>query len=64
VLTNQANRLVELADHRIEVLPMPTRSHQMTLGCVFRALDAVMRARGGLVLFALLRPAQGGRPPP
>jgi Uma2 family endonuclease len=54
-LTDQTNHLIELADGRIEVLPMPTRSHQLIVRWVFLALHAFLQPRGGLVLFAPLR---------
>lgn len=55
LLTDQTNRLVEFTDGDIEVLPMPTRSHQLIVRFLFLALYAFLQPRGGLVLFAPLR---------
>jgi Uma2 family endonuclease len=50
------NRLVELSDGFLEVLPMPTMSHQMIVAFLFRTLIAFVEPRAlGTVLFAALR---------
>jgi Uma2 family endonuclease len=54
-LTNQTNHLIEFSDGEIEVLSMPTRSHQLLVRWLFLALYAFLQPRGGLVLFAPLR---------
>jgi len=54
-LTNQTNHLIEFTDGAIEVLDMPTRSHQLIVRWLFLALFAFLQPRGGLVLFAPLR---------
>lgn len=55
-LTNATNRLVELSTGTIEVLPMPTRTHQRILLYLYRLLFEVIEARGlGSVLVAALR---------
>jgi Uma2 family endonuclease len=54
-LTNQTNHLIEFSDGQIEVLAMPTRTHQLIVRCLFLALYAFLQPRGGLVLFAPLR---------
>lgn len=54
-LTDRSNRLLELSDGIIEVLPMPTREHQTIVGFLYVALVNFLRARGGDVLFAPLR---------
>ena len=54
-LTDRTNRLVEFADGRIEVLPVPTREHQAILKYLFLALHAFLHPRGGTVFFAPLR---------
>ena len=53
-LTNDGNRLIEFTDGRIEFLPMPTQRHQAILRFLFRALDSLVRDRGGEVFFAPL----------
>ena len=55
LLTNQTNRLIEFTDGYIEVLPMPTRKHQIILAHLYRNLFAFVQAIGGIVLFAPLR---------
>jgi Uma2 family endonuclease len=47
--------LIEFTDGRIEVLPLPTQSHQAILRFLFRVLDALMLQTGGTVFFAALR---------
>jgi Uma2 family endonuclease len=54
-LTNQTNRLIEFADGYVEVLPMPTRRHQVILAFLYELFVAFIRPRGGKVLFAPLR---------
>ncbi len=54
-LTNQTNHLIEFTDGEIEVLAMPTRSHQLIVRWLFLALFTFLQPRGGLVLFAPLR---------
>ena len=54
-LSGQTNRLVELADGSIEVLPMPTKKHQAISRYLFLALLALMRRIGGDVFYAPLR---------
>jgi Uma2 family endonuclease len=54
-LTNQTNHLIEFSDGEIEVLAMPTRSHQLIVRWLFLALYSFLQSRGGLVLFAPLR---------
>ena len=54
-LTDQTNRLIELTDGVIEVLPMPTRKHQKILAYLYRHLFALVQAIGGIVLFAPFR---------
>jgi Uma2 family endonuclease len=50
------NRLVELSDGFLEVLPMPTTSHQMIVAFLFRTLVAFVESKAlGTVLFAALR---------
>jgi Uma2 family endonuclease len=51
----ETNHLVEFSDGRLEVLPMPTESHQDIVRFLFQALWAHVQARGlGKVLFAAL----------
>ena len=54
-LTERTARLLELADGRIEVLPLPTDEHQDMLQTLFLALLAYTRTHGGKVHFAPLR---------
>jgi Uma2 family endonuclease len=54
-LTDRTNRLVELADGHIEVLPLPTKKHQAILKYLFLAFHAFIEPRGGTVFFAALR---------
>jgi Uma2 family endonuclease len=54
-LTDQTNRLIEFADGYVEVLPMPTRRHQVILAFLYELFVAFVRPRGGKVLFAPLR---------
>ncbi len=54
-LTNQTNHLIEFTDGVIEVLPMPTRDHQVILAFLYELLLLLLRPQGGKVLFAPLR---------
>ncbi len=54
-LTDHSNRLIEFADGHIEVLPMPTRSHQLLLKFLLRLFEQAVEPAGGIVLFAPLR---------
>jgi Uma2 family endonuclease len=50
------NRLVEFSDGHVEVLPMPTTSHQLIVAFLYHALRGFVMARAaGTVLFAPLR---------
>ena len=50
------NRLIELANGFLEVLPMPTMSHQQIIAAFYEALVTFVRLGGlGTVLFAGLR---------
>ncbi len=54
-LTNSTNRLIEFTDGYIEVLPMPTRTHQTILAFLYELFRAFLRPRAGAVFFAPLR---------
>lgn len=55
-LTNSTNRLVEFDGGRIEVLPMPTESHQFIVRFLFLALHGFVAAwKLGQVVFAPIR---------
>ena len=54
-LTNDCNRLIELTDGRIEILPTPTKRHQAVLRSLFLAVHSFVRGIGGDVFFAPLR---------
>jgi Uma2 family endonuclease len=55
-LALNSNRLVEFSHGYVEVLPMPTTSHQIIVAYLYRALLAFVSAgRLGTVLFAPLR---------
>jgi Uma2 family endonuclease len=55
-LANSTNRLIEFSDGRIEVLTMPTMTHQLILQFLFGSLDAFTRAgRLGTVMLAGIR---------
>ena len=54
-LTDHSNRLVELADGCIEVLPMPTEKHQAISSYLYLALLALMQRIGGKVFYSPLR---------
>src|SRR5262245_29090966 len=54
-LALDTNRLIELADGCLEVLPVHSSTHQFIVRFLFRLLDAFVTARGlGDVLFAPL----------
>jgi Uma2 family endonuclease len=55
LLTDQTKRLIEFTDGFVEVLPMPTDTHQVILRFVFLALYSFLQPLGGMVLFAPLR---------
>jgi Uma2 family endonuclease len=55
VLTSQTNHLIEFTDGDIEVLPMPTRSHQLMLLLLYDLFRAVIQRTGGIVLVAPMR---------
>lgn len=54
-LTSSTNRLIELVDGRIEVLPMPTERHQAVLLFLYRVLFVLLKQIGGKVYVAPLR---------
>jgi Uma2 family endonuclease len=54
-LTNQTNHLIEFSDGEIEVLPMPTRRHQVILLLLYELFKAMVHPLGGIVLVAPLR---------
>jgi len=54
-LTDRSRRQVELTDGYLEILPMPTRTHQRILAFLFSAFRAFLETRGGEALFAPLR---------
>ena len=54
-LTDRSRHLVELTDGYLEILPMPTRSHQRILAFLYSAFQAFLRPKGGEALFAPLR---------
>lgn len=54
-LTDSSNRLIELTDRELEVLPMPTEQHQAISQFLFLALLAFLHPRGGKVFYAPLR---------
>jgi Uma2 family endonuclease len=53
-LTDQTNHLIEFSDGVIEVLPMPTDSHQVILLFLYDLLRVFIQARGGKALVAPL----------
>jgi Uma2 family endonuclease len=55
LLTDQTNRLIEFTDGFVEVLPMPTDTHQVILRFIFLALYTFLQPHGSIVLFAPLR---------
>ena len=54
-LTERTNRLVELTDGFIEVLPMPTEKHQAIAGFLYVAFLGLMQRLHGKVYFSPLR---------
>jgi Uma2 family endonuclease len=54
-LTDQSNHLIEFTDGVIEVLPMPTRNHQLMLLLLYGLFQGFVRPAGGIVLVAPLR---------
>src|SRR6476469_8356140 len=54
-LTDHTTRLIEYTDGYIEVLPTPTRSHQLLLKFLLRLFENTVEPGGGLVLFAPMR---------
>ena len=54
-LTDSTNRLIELTEGNIEVLPMPTDYHQTILEFLYLALRAFTQPLGGKVICAALR---------
>ncbi len=54
-LTEQTNQLIEFTDGVLEVLPMPTRTHQRILAFLYELFRTVVHPLGGEVLFAALR---------
>ena len=53
--TDRTNRLIELTDGNIEVLPAPTDEHQSVVAFLYEVFSAFLRERGGKALFAPLR---------
>ena len=54
-LTNQTNVLIELTDGVLEILPVPTRTHQRILALLYRLFLEWVQPGGGEVLFAVFR---------
>ena len=55
-ITDSTNRLVELVDGRLEVLPMPTIGHQLIVMFLCDVLREFVKPRNlGVVIFAALR---------
>lgn len=54
-LSAQTNHLIEFTNGTIEVLPMPTRTHQAILALLYELFAPFVRSRGGKVLFSALR---------
>lgn len=54
-LTDQTNHLIEFTHGEIEVLPMPTRRHQVILLLLYELFKASLQPTGGIVLVAPLR---------
>ena len=54
-LTDHSNRLVELTDGFVELLPMPSREHQNMLGWLFEAFRRHIARDGGTVAFSPIR---------
>lgn len=55
LLTDHTRLPVEFTDGFVELLPMPTDTHQLILKRLLKAFDAYILPRGGEVLFAPLR---------
>ncbi len=55
VLTDGTNQLIEFTDGHIEVLPMPTRNHQIMLLQLYGLLETFLQLPRGIVLVAPLR---------
>lgn len=54
-LTDCMNRLVEFTDGYVQELPMPTCTHQVILGHLYRQFHSWLEPEGGIVLFSALR---------
>lgn len=54
-LTDHTSRLIEFTDGFIEVLPLPTRAHQLILRFLLRLFESAVEPAGGIVLFAPMR---------
>ncbi len=54
-ITDHSRRLLEFTDGYVELLPMPTRRHQVILALLYELFVAFVRPLGGKVLFAPLR---------
>ena len=64
LLTDQTNRLIEFSDGVIEVLPMPTDTHQRMLGYLYRHLFALMGSiRGYCSVCSTARSSARGQVP-
>ena len=55
-LTNQTNHLIEFTDGALEVLPMPTRDHQVILAYLYELLLRLQTMRGLRLPSVLLLP--------
>ena len=54
-LTDQTNVLIEFTDGQLEVLPMPTSSHQVLVLLLYELFKAALQPAGGKILVAPLR---------
>jgi Uma2 family endonuclease len=55
-LTDHTRRLVELVDGSVEVLEMPTESHQLMVQCLFLVFHSYLESRAvGTLVFAPIR---------
>jgi Uma2 family endonuclease len=54
-LSEQHNKLIEFTDGAIEILPMPTTSHQLMVVYLYKLIEEYLVGRGGMVLLAPLR---------
>ena len=54
-LTDRSNRPIEFTDGCVEELPMPTDAHQAVLAFLYRLFHDHLKARGGVVMFSVLR---------